>query len=71
MVGSEEVERIYIDDELGLQDKTRQYLAKCRKGRQLFLVMPYIFRMADMAGYEAFYSEMESFYEVYGCGGVK
>ncbi|MEY8480890.1 U32 family peptidase [Lachnospiraceae bacterium 48-21] len=63
VVGSEEVERIYIDDELGLQDKTRQYLAKCRKGRQLFLVMPYIFRMADMAGYEAFYSEMESFYD--------
>lgn len=61
--GSEDIQRIYIDDELGSQDKIRQYLAKCRKGRQIFFTMPYILRMADMEALEEHYSEIEAFYD--------
>lgn len=59
----EMITKIYIDEELGLQDQVRQYLTKYRQGRQYFLVMPYIFRMKDMEGWEEFYSKIETFYD--------
>lgn len=62
-VESEEIERIYIDDELGLEDKARQYLGKRGKGRQYFYAMPYILRMADMEWLEDAYPEIEAFYD--------
>ena len=63
VLACESITKIYIDEELGLQDKTMQYLRKCRQGRQYLLTMPYIFRMADMEVWEGIYSKIESFYD--------
>lgn len=63
VIDCENIETIYIDDELGLQDEVRRYLSRYRRGRRYFLAMPYIFRMADMETWEAFYAEAERFYD--------
>lgn len=59
----ENIETVYIDDELGLQSEVRRYLSGFRKARRYFLAMPYIFRMTDRKAWEAFYAELQSFYD--------